>query len=318
MSSHVVATIAALFVAFTAGAYSVSAGAFTPRTGHWFNSNESGSGYNIDIQDGTLVVTIFSYKTTGDSEWYISSGPMAAGQSIFTGTLLAVRGGQCISCTYVAPSSTISSGSITINFTSETSATVSLPGGRVTSIQPFNFGFGTPPQGLLGEWVYVENIGGANFADRYYFTTLGGATTNGNGIAADLTHHAACELQVIGSLAGYVICGHWSDSTYTVVLDQYQYRFGLDQTYGGMWISPTTFNQYQMKGYMSISASGFTKLSAPISASLDLSQNESKRQAEQSFMTEAVQRTATGQSSDFAAAIAAVVAEQRRLLANAQ
>src|SRR6476661_6110585 len=95
----------------------VSASAFTPRTGHWFNVNESGSGYNIDIQDGVLVVTIFSYKPNGDSEWYISSGPMSGSQSTYTGLLLAVRGGQCISCAYTAPSSTITSGSIVITFT---------------------------------------------------------------------------------------------------------------------------------------------------------------------------------------------------------
>jgi hypothetical protein len=285
-------------------AFAMAANAFTPRTGHWYNANESGSGYNIDIQDGVLVVTIFSYKTNGDSEWYIASGPMSGGQTAFTGTLLAVRGGQCISCTYTAPTSTNDSGTITISFTSETAATVSLPGGRVTSIAPFNFGFGTPPQALLGEWVYVENIGGANFADRYHFTTVIPGTSNGNGIAADFVHFAGCELQVIGILSGSVVCSH-GDSVGNV-LDIYIYRFGLDQTFAGLWQSPATGNQYQMKGYMSISKSGFTKLSLANATTFDLPQGDAKGAAEQSLVT------VTGQSSEYMAAISAAVEAQRR------
>ncbi len=305
MIARIVAILAFLFIG-------ASASASTPRTGHWFNPSESGSGYNIDIQDGVLVVTIFSYRTGGDSEWYISSGPMSGEQTGYTGTLLAVRGGQCISCTFVAPSSTINSGSITINFTTETTATVFLPGGRVTAIQPFNFGFGDPPQGLLGEWVYVENIGGMDFADRYNFTMVVGATPTGNGIVLDPIKYAFCELQVSGPGAGFVFCAHAADSTYTTTLDLYAYQFGLDQTFDGIWISPSTMNGYPMKGYMSVSRSGFTKSSAPASASLALSQNDLKRQAERSFKAEAVQR------SGYVAAIAAAVEAQRQVLIGAR
>lgn len=299
MPARIIAFVALLAVA-------VSASAFTPRTGHWFNPVESGSGYNIDIQDGVLVVTIFSYKPNGDSEWYISSGPMSGDQSTFTGSLLAVRGGQCISCSYVAPTSTIDSGNIVINFTSETSATVLLPGGRIASIQPFNFGFDTPPQGLLGQWVYVETIGGIDFADRYQFTNVGGSTAFGNGVVIDFDRFASCELQVSGELAGLVVCGHWSDATYTVVLDEYLYQFGLDQTYDGAWISPTTSAFYPMKGYMSISRSGFSKASASAAASAavpgDLSQRALKRQAETADRSS--DRSATGSANSAAVAAA--------------
>src|SRR6185369_16917404 len=159
--------ISRILAVLTLLALSASASAFTARTGHWYNPAESGSGYNIDIQDGVLVVTIFS-------------------------------------------------GTIVITFTSETSATVLLPGGRMTTIRPFNFGFGTPPQGLLGQWVYVETIAGVDFADRYSFTTILGATAEGNGIVNDFDKFASCELQVTGEIAGLVVCGHWTDSTYTV------------------------------------------------------------------------------------------------------
>src|SRR5690242_7902504 len=118
--------------------FATSASAFTPVTGHWWNPNESGTGYNIDVHNGVLVITLYSYKSNGDSEWYLASGPMSADQHQFTGTLDKYRNGQCISCAYAGRPTLIGNdGTISINFLSETSATLSLPGGRRTNIQPF-------------------------------------------------------------------------------------------------------------------------------------------------------------------------------------
>jgi len=112
--------------------------AFTPQTGHWWNPNESGSGYNIDVSNGVLVITIYSYKLNGDSEWYLAAGPLSADQHHFVGTLDKYRNGQCISCAYSGHPTVIGNdGAISIAFLSETSATLSLPGGRLVNIQPF-------------------------------------------------------------------------------------------------------------------------------------------------------------------------------------
>jgi hypothetical protein len=112
--------------------------AFTPATGLWWNPNESGSGYNVQVQHGVLVVTMYSYSNMGDPVWYIASGPMNnAGSGVtVSGTLDKYRSGQCASCMYQLPSSMGNDGGITITFTSPTAATVQLPGGRVTQIQP--------------------------------------------------------------------------------------------------------------------------------------------------------------------------------------
>jgi hypothetical protein len=117
---------------------SMSAAAFIPTNGHWWNPNESGRGYNIDVYNGVLVITVYTYKTNGDSEWYLASGPMSQDQRHFTGPLDKYRSGQCISCAYAGRPALIGNdGTISITFLSETSATLSLPGGRATSIQPF-------------------------------------------------------------------------------------------------------------------------------------------------------------------------------------
>ncbi len=112
--------------------------AFTPATGLWWNPSESGSGYNIQVQRGMLVLTMYSYTAGGDPIWYLGVGPMAnAGARVaVTGTLDKFRGGQWASCMYQPPSMTGNDGAFTIMFSSPNAATVRLPGGRVTTIQP--------------------------------------------------------------------------------------------------------------------------------------------------------------------------------------
>ncbi len=113
--------------------------AFTPTTGLWWNPSESGSGYNIQVQHGVLVMTMYSYASGGDPMWYLAVGPLtnAGGGVTATGTLDKFRGGQCASCTYQMPSMMGNDGAVIFNFTSPSMATVLLPGGRVSQIQPY-------------------------------------------------------------------------------------------------------------------------------------------------------------------------------------
>lgn len=219
--------------------------AFEARTGHWWNAAESGRGFNIDIQNGVLVVTIFNYEADGDSEWYISSGSLTNGGRNFSGTLDKYRNGQCISCAYKAPTGLGNDGAISISFTSETTAVLTLPGGRTTQIVPYDFGFGGPPNGLLGEWVYFYDII-STFAERFNFNVLGGATSTGTGTASDLAHSAICEYKSSGSLVGYVFCVDFN-SDLTVVENQYHYRWSINEGYGGVYTFPPSGNQYSMK-----------------------------------------------------------------------
>jgi hypothetical protein len=109
-----------------------------PDVGLWWNPGESGSGYNLDVKNNVLVVTVYSYNANGDPQWYIASGPIV--NNSFSGTMNKYIGGQCISCAYKGlPTSAGNGGVIGIDFASTTSATVFLPGGRVTRIQPQAF-----------------------------------------------------------------------------------------------------------------------------------------------------------------------------------
>ena len=249
-----------LLAAIVGVALAGSASAFQPRTGTWWNPNESGSAYNLEIQDGTLIATIYSYQPGGSAQWYLASGPLTNNQRNFTGTLDRYVGGQCIACPYPGrPTLVGNDGAIAITFASETSATVTLPGGRTTQIQPFNFGIGDPPSGLFGEWIFVYDIGTSTYAERFNLTSLRAATTNGNGVAADVPRFAFCELQVSGTAAGMVFCGR-GDSRGNV-LSAYVFRFGLDEAFGGLVLSPPTpaGTFYPMTGFKVKSKGGISR-----------------------------------------------------------
>jgi len=111
---------------------------YSPAVGLWANADEIGTGYALDFKHGALVVTVYSYKASGEPQWYIASGPIVG--ATFTSRLDKFIGGQCISCAFTgAPAAAGSDGTITILFSSATSATVFLPEGRVTKIRPLSF-----------------------------------------------------------------------------------------------------------------------------------------------------------------------------------
>jgi hypothetical protein len=249
-----------LLAAFLFVVFASSATAFQPRTGTWWNKNESGTAYNFEFQDGTLVITIYSYLTGGTAQWYLSSGAMTNNQHNYVGTLDKYVGGPCISCQFTGPPTrTGNDGTISIVFLSETSATVTLPGGRTTQIQPFNFGIGDPPNGLLGEWIFVYDLGSSTYAQRFDFTALGPASSSGNGTVLDLSRLGVCELQVTGVGAGTVFCGQIDAMGNTLSL--YTFSFGLEETYSGNVLSPPNPSGkfYPMKGFKVVSKSGIAR-----------------------------------------------------------
>jgi hypothetical protein len=113
--------------------------AITPDKGLWWDPAEDGTGYNFDVKHGVLVLTMFTYEASGHSEWYLASGPLVSNgaTTTVTSSLDKYRNGQCVSCPFTGrPTLAGNDGNITITFTSSTSATVNLPGNRVSHIQP--------------------------------------------------------------------------------------------------------------------------------------------------------------------------------------
>ncbi len=110
----------------------------TPQVGLWWNPDESGSGYALDVKHGVVVATIYSYTVQGPPIWYLAFGPLDANNTV-TATLTKYVNGQCISCTYVTPTENGNDGTMAIEFTSSTSAIMTLPGRAAFTIIPEDF-----------------------------------------------------------------------------------------------------------------------------------------------------------------------------------
>lgn len=114
------------------------AASLSPVVGLWDNGDEPGTGYSLDFKHGVLVVLVFTYSASGGPQWYIASGPLVG--ATFSGQLDKFVGGPCIGCAFSGgPTAAGNDGAITIVFSSASSATVYLPGGRAIPIRPTAF-----------------------------------------------------------------------------------------------------------------------------------------------------------------------------------
>ena len=128
--------------------------AFTPESGFWWNPNESGSGYAIEIQDNYLFVALYVYDEAGNPIWY-TAGATMGGNSLFDGSLHYTYNGTCIDCNVTQPITILGErGPITINFLTEITATIEFQG-AVKNIERFNFLLGDEAERMLGEWQTV-------------------------------------------------------------------------------------------------------------------------------------------------------------------
>jgi hypothetical protein len=161
-----VALSAALFWLGSAHALGPTFGG--PTVGLWYNPQESGRGFNIDLQGDTMVVTTFIYQPSGDPIWYLSSGTYDHSTGVFHSTYDSYSDGQCFGA----------GGSITITFHDDISATLTYPGGS-TNIVKFNYGFPSALDNLYGEWALSYDIAGLVGGDWIIFNapfTSGGVT----------------------------------------------------------------------------------------------------------------------------------------------
>jgi hypothetical protein len=141
--------------------------AMLPDNGWYWNPAESGRGFNIEIQDNALFMSAFVYRPDGTAVWYVGGGPMSSDRA-WSGDLYETANGQCVGCAYRAPD-LILTGRASITFTSERTATISLPGGTMSVERQDWSGYGSlTHEALLGEWATTEGDPAfpVYFADR--------------------------------------------------------------------------------------------------------------------------------------------------------
>lgn len=142
--------------------------AITPQTGWWYNPNESGRGFSIEVSGNNLFMAGYLYApNTGQATWFSSGGSMSS-SSTYQGAMQTYGNGQTLTGSYVAPIPTANIGTITLNFSDATHGVLTWPGGSIP-IERFNIvanGVNTPHASFQPEtgWWYNPSESGRGFA----------------------------------------------------------------------------------------------------------------------------------------------------------
>jgi alpha-tubulin suppressor-like RCC1 family protein len=111
----------------------------TPQRGWWWNPNEPGRGFSLEIQNNVMLIAGYMYDTNGNPIWYSSQGTMAS-STTYQGNWVQFGYGQTLAGAFQAASVfNPNVGALTIQFSSPTAGTLTLPNGRQIPIQRFTF-----------------------------------------------------------------------------------------------------------------------------------------------------------------------------------
>lgn len=111
----------------------------SPQSGWWWNPQQSGTGYAIEFQGANASIAAYVYDSAGNATWYIASGSMAS-PTRFDGAWRQYGGGETISGTWQQNSLVNANvGPVTIEFTSGSTATMTMPDGSQIPITRFNW-----------------------------------------------------------------------------------------------------------------------------------------------------------------------------------
>ena len=93
--------------------------------GWWWNPDESGSGYSVEVQGTNLFVVGFMYGYDGRPVWYYSAGPMSS-NTTYHGDVLQFANGQTMGGPYHPPSAPVKIATLDIEFTAQNEATTTF------------------------------------------------------------------------------------------------------------------------------------------------------------------------------------------------
>ena len=141
-----------------------------PVQGNWYNPQQSGSGYLIDVQNGILSGFYFGYTDQGEPTWLSFSGPLQASEDAninwhIEAPLVKFTGGNAYNQPHQFPTNIVETGDvIRVDFHFAHYASVQINDGDVQRIIPINYGVAQEqdfeesdyqfPQ-LEGVWTFV-------------------------------------------------------------------------------------------------------------------------------------------------------------------
>ncbi len=210
--------------------------AITPESGWWWNPQESGRGFSIEVQDRTIFMAGFLYTEQGAPFWFTAAGSYDDNANLFQADMTQFRNGQCITCGYRAPQQGALLGRVELRFRSPTQATLTWPGGTV-AIERQIYGMRAGVEKLLGTFSFstAGSTGSVHFGNWLTFSrsrvdaTLGtvveGFTENNRAAVASLTRDGGSVLVLVDSSTSFL-------QLYQIPLSFLGTRDGL-----GLWTS---------------------------------------------------------------------------------
>jgi len=134
--------------------FSGSTLAVIPDSGWYWNSGESGRGFNIEIQNNVLFIAGFLYDQSGNQIWIVSGGPMSSDRT-YSGPAFQATNGQPLGGAYRTPTN-VPFGTATVTWTTTTAANININGYAFSVTRDvYGFDFSSLTEPLLGEFALV-------------------------------------------------------------------------------------------------------------------------------------------------------------------
>lgn len=116
-----------------------------PETGSWYNPDQSGSGINIEIQNGVLVGYYYGYDADGRSEWWLFHGTLTASEQEgvqweLQTELLHFEDGNCAGCDYQSPTESLAGIPIKLVFFQRSHLQLTLGDSAIQNFVPIIYG----------------------------------------------------------------------------------------------------------------------------------------------------------------------------------
>lgn len=116
-----------------------------PESGLWYNPDQSGTGFDLEFQNGIMAGHYFGYDETGEPEWYLLTNKLVRSEQHGVMWELEVQperytGGSCLGCEYRTPVGIELLPAIKIEFLQRAYAKVTLSDGTIQYMVPIIYG----------------------------------------------------------------------------------------------------------------------------------------------------------------------------------
>lgn len=251
---------------FGPGGSATAQPAGTAQAGWWWNPAESGRGFAIEVQGGSIYFAGYMYDGSGNPLWYLASGPMGTTVN-FQGEWTQYANGQTLTGAYQAPSlANNNAGNVTLQFTSPYTATLTLPNSREIPLLRFGFGVTapvlsnfSPSQGVPETLLTVNGTG----FDPTGTVTLTLADSTGYSVSVPVSNVTATAVQV--AVPPYINASNGAFGTGAVTLT-------ATQTVDGVSLASNVVGNFTIQALPAVSGSAGNSTLALITADLDEAQ----------------------------------------------